>query len=219
MSQRPSEDSDSTGQPEPEEDSSTERGFIELLNTDLKDLEIAASLRRLGNKRVLKWDIEKSMPAVHKFAHQEVDVIGWVKRVASYKVMEWDFRDALKLADDNMPLPEIAAKAPEKEPEPADIDALVTRLKGFIQYVSVNLIDDPERAHFQVHEISSGVIRFRLVVTKGDQKILVGQNGETATALRNMLKGTAAGEGVHVLLEIITHEEELAKSLKEAGGN
>lgn len=196
----------------------TERGFLELLNTDIKDLEIAASLRRLGNKKVMEWDFKTAMPAVHRFAYQEVDLLGWVKRVASYKVMHWDFRDALKPTDDPAPPLEIpGTMITEETPNQAGVAELTDRLKGFIQYVMVNLIDEPTRAHVRVQEIAPGVIRFRLVVSQKDQKILVGRNGETASALRNLLKATAAGEGMHALVEILTHEEELSKSLPRNG--
>ena len=69
-----------------------------LLNKDIKDVEFSQSLRSLGNIRVLEWDFRTVLPAVSKLAHQEVDVIGLVKRTACYKVMEWDFRTALKPA-------------------------------------------------------------------------------------------------------------------------
>jgi len=194
----------------------TERGFIELLNTDLKDLEIASSLRKLGNTRVMAWDFKNTLPAVRKFAHQEVDVVGWMKRVAHYKVMDWDFRDAPAKGDEATVLE--PAEAGRKIPEPEEMQELIGRLTRFLQFVAVNIIDEPSRAQFRVQEIAPGVIRFRLVVTNKDQKNLVGKDGATASALRNMLKGTAATESVHVLLQILSHEEDLTLSLKEAEG-
>ncbi|MCW1923667.1 hypothetical protein OKA05_13965 [Luteolibacter arcticus] len=194
----------------------TDRGFLELLNTDLKELEIGSSLRRLGNTKVVEWDFKDTLPAVRKLAHQEVDVVGWMKRIAHYKVMEWDFRDALAKTDDYMPLPELTGEALGKGPGPEEMEDLVSRLKNFLQFVAANLIEEPGRAQIRVQEIAPGVMRFRLVVTQKDQKLLVGRDGETASAMRNMLKGTAAGEGVHVLLQILSHEEELTESLRES---
>ncbi|MEK7950981.1 hypothetical protein [Luteolibacter soli] len=211
MSKRISETTDSFQDDGP--DHETDRGFLELLNTDLKDLEIASSLRKLGNTKVIDWDFKDTLPAVHKFAHQEVDVVGWVKRVAHYKVMDWDFRAApAKDEDREEALPE----AGKKLPGPEEMEELIGRLKNFMLYMAVNLIDDPGRAQVRVQEIAPGVVRFRLVVTQKDQKHLVGKDGATASAIRNMLKGTAAGEGVHVLLQILSHEEDLTLSLKEA---
>jgi predicted RNA-binding protein YlqC (UPF0109 family) len=194
----------------------TDRSFVELLNTDLKDLEIASSLRKLGNTKVMGWDFKDSLPAVHKFAHQEVDVVGWMKRVAHYKVMDWELRNPLAKDDDELEAEAFAAG--RKVPSPGEVDDLIGRLKDFLQFVVVNLIDDPGRAQVRVQEIAPGVIRFKLVVTQKDQKLLVGKDGATASAIRNMLKGTAAGEGVHVLLQIVSQEEELTQSLREAEG-
>ena len=194
----------------------TDRGFLELLNTDLKDLEIASSLRKLGNTKVMEWDFKTSLPAVHKFAHREVDVVGWMKRIAHYKVMDWDFRNTVAKPDD-----EAAAEVTEADqriPSPHEMEELIERLKGFLQFVAVNLIEEPDRAQVRVQEISPGVVRFKLVVTQKDQANLVGRDGATASAIRNMLKGTAAEEGVHVLLQILSHQEDLTLSLQEAEG-
>jgi predicted RNA-binding protein YlqC (UPF0109 family) len=190
----------------------TDRGFLELLNTDIKELEIASSLRKLGNTKVMEWDFKAALPAVHKFAHQEVDVVGWMKRVAHYKVM-----DRTSTKPDDEAVPELAGAA-RKIPEPEEMQELVARLQSFLQFVVVNLIDEPARAQVRVNEIAPGVVRFRLVVTQKDQKLLVGKDGATASSIRNMLKGVAAEEGVHVLLQILSPEEDLALSLREAEG-
>ena len=72
----------------------TEWDFMELLNTEIKDLEISRSLKRLGNIQVMEWDFRTVLPAVKKVANQEVDVVDFFKRTANYKVMDWDFRSA-----------------------------------------------------------------------------------------------------------------------------
>jgi predicted RNA-binding protein YlqC (UPF0109 family) len=194
----------------------TDRGFLELLNTDLKDLEIASSLRALGNTKVMEWDFKTSLPAVHKFAHQEVDVVGWMKRIAHYKVMDWEFRNTLAKPEEEA-VPEVP-EAEQSIAAPEEMEEVVERLKGFLQFVAVNLIDEPDRAQVRVQELSPGVVRFTLVITKKDQALLVGKDGATASAIRNMLKGTAAEAGVHVLLQILSHQEDLALSLREAEG-
>lgn len=188
----------------------TDRGFLELLNTDLKDLEIATSLRKLGNTKVMEWDFKAALPAVHKFAHREVDVVGWMKRVAHYKVMDWASPKQDDEAESEGPA------ADRKIPDPQEMEELVARLQSFLQFVTVNIINEPSRAQVRVHEIAPGVVRFKLVVSQKDQKLLVGKDGATASAIRNMLKGTAADEGVHVLLQILSHEEDLTLSLREA---
>jgi predicted RNA-binding protein YlqC (UPF0109 family) len=180
----------------------TDWDFMGLLNKDLKDLEIGSSLRKLGNKKVMDWDFKAVLPAVHKFAHQDIDLVGWVKRAADFKVMDWDFRSGL--ADGGEP--------PGEPPGQEEMQELILRLKGFLHFVTVSLIDETGRAQIRIQEISPGVLRFRLVVAQKDLKTMLGRDGATASAIRNLLKSSAAAEGVKALLEILSSEEELARS-------
>lgn len=178
--------------------------FVELLNKDIKDFEIARSLRRLGNLQVMEWDFRNAMPAVNRLANQEVDIVGLLKRTAHYKVMEWDFRSALQ--------DEHKHGTPEPHPTAEEKQALVVRLKDFLQYVVANLIDEPDHAQVKVLEIAPNVLRFRLVLVKRDVAMLIGMQGHTASAIRSLLKAAAGLHGVQVLLEIHSHEEEMALS-------
>ena len=173
-----------------------------LLNKDLKDLEIGPSLRKLGNKKVMEWDFGSALPTVHKLAHQEVDVVGWVKRAARWKVMEWDFRSALQSAKDPFAL------AALEIPDPEEMQELIVRLRSFLHFVAMNLIDEPDRAEIRIQEIGPGVVRFKLVVAEKDLKTMLGRDGSTASAVRNLLKAAALAEGAHALLEIHSHEED-----------
>lgn len=175
-----------------------------LLNTDLKDLEIGPSLRKLGNRKVIDWDFKEALPKVHKLAYQEVDLVGWMKRAAHYKVMEWDFRSA---ADGDPAGPEV--------PDPERMQELIGRLKGFLHFVTVNLIDEPDRAQIRIQEIGPGVLRFKIVVTSGDLKTLLGRDGVTASSIRNLLKTAARAEGVHALLQILSQEEDVAQEMRD----
>ncbi len=173
--------------------------FLELLQKDVRELEISRSLKRLGNIRVMDWDFRTVLPAVNKLAHQEVDVVDLVRRTASYKVMDWDFRSASPAAVDTV----------ETRPGPQEMEALTVQLKDFLQYVAVNLIDEPDHARIKVQEIATGVLRFRLVLVKRDVAMLIGREGQTASAIRGVLKAAAARNGAHALLLIHTHEEEI----------
>lgn len=82
------------------------------------------------------------------------------------------------------------------------------RLRSFLQYVAVKLIDDPGQAQLKVAELGPKKVRFKLVLGKSDVAMLIGRNGFTASALRNVLKAAAEKEGVHVALQIHSHEEE-----------
>ena len=186
----------------------TELDFMELLNTDIREFEIAHSLRKLGSVRVMEWDFRTILPAVNKLAHQEVDVIGLVKRTAAYKVMEWDFRSS------SSPASQAALSEPAGQVKPVaaeEMQALIVRLKNFLQYVVANLIDQPDHAQIKVREIAPNVLRFKLVLVKRDLAMLIGREGHTAAAIRSCLKAAAAIHGVQALLLIHSHEEEMAR--------
>lgn len=185
--------------------------FMALLNKDIKELEIGHSLRKLGNIQVMEWDFKKVMPAVDRFAHQEVDLLDLVKRTANYKIMDWDFRSALPAA----PVP-VQQEGLEVLPaqDSSTSEKVAMRLKNFLQYVALSLIDEPERAQIKVQEIGKDVLRFKLVLVKRDVALLIGREGHTAAAIRNILKATASIQGVHALLQIHSHEEEAALKLR-----
>lgn len=196
MSKQNNKRGSSSKQPEETEDLATD--FMELMNKDIRDLEIARSLRKLGNCKVMEWDFRDVLPAVNKLAHQEVDIAGFLKRTAHYKVMDWDFRDMLP------------SKSGKSQTDSAEMQALILRLKDFLQYVATHLTDAPEHAQIKVSEISPGVLNFKLVMMKRDVAMLIGTEGHTAAAIRGMMKAAAARHGVHVLLRIHSHEEETA---------
>jgi predicted RNA-binding protein YlqC (UPF0109 family) len=186
----------------------TDWDFMELLNTEIKDLEISRSLKRLGAVQVMDWDFHSVIPAVKRVANQEVDVVDLFKRTAHYKVMDWDFRSA----------PHAGPKPPQGAPQPPaggavspdEMQSITTKLKNFIEYVAVNLIDEPGHAQIKVTPLGPQGLRFRLVLVKKDVAMLIGREGFTAAAIRNILKATAAKHGVQVLLQIHSHEEEAA---------
>ena len=184
----------------------TDWDLMGLLNKDLKELEIGRSLRKLGNKKVMEWDFGTALPTVHKLAHREVDVIGWVKRAARFKVMEWDFRSTLQGAGD-----------PSEVPDPGEMQELIVRLRSFLHFVAMNLIDEPDRAEIRIQEIGPGVVRFKLVVAEKDLKTMLGRDGSTASAVRNLLKAAALADGAHALLEIQSHEEGAGQSPRKSG--
>lgn len=82
------------------------------------------------------------------------------------------------------------------------------RLKNFLQYVAVNMIDDPKTAQLKIAEVAPNHLRLKLVLSRDDVAILIGRNGFTISALRNMLKAIADRDGYKVQLQIHSHEEE-----------
>jgi predicted RNA-binding protein YlqC (UPF0109 family) len=91
------------------------------------------------------------------------------------------------------------------------------RLRNFLQYVAVKLIDEPGQAQLKVAEIAPKKVRFKLVLAKADVAMLIGRNGFTASAIRNVLKIAAEREGVQLSLLIHSHEEEAELMAKGEG--
>jgi uncharacterized protein len=96
------------------------------------------------------------------------------------------------------------------------MQAVTDRLRNFLQFVAVKLIDEPAKAQLKVAELSPKRLRFKLVLAQADVAMLIGRNGFTASAIRNVLKAAAEREGVQVTLQIHSHEEEAELLAREA---
>ena len=96
------------------------------------------------------------------------------------------------------------------------MEAVTQRLKAFLQYVAVSLIDDPSKAVLKVAELGPNKLRFKLILAGSDVAVLIGRNGFTASAIRNSLKMAADKERVQVSLLIHSHEEESQMAPGEA---
>jgi len=82
------------------------------------------------------------------------------------------------------------------------------QMRNFLQFIALQFINHPEQAQLRVAETSETHIRFRLIVAQADIAILIGKNGFTASAIRNVLKAAAVREGINATLQIVSHEEE-----------
>lgn len=187
----------------------TEWDFKALLNKDIKELEVSRSLRRLGNVQVMEWDFRTVLPAMKKMAVQEVDLIDVFKRTANYRVMEWDFKNALNKTE-NKSGSQKPAEPLARSLSSAEMQAIILRLENFLQYVVVNLIDEPKHARIKVMETGPHVLRCKVLLVKRDVAMLIGREGHTASAIRSILKAAAGMHGVQALLQIHSHEEEMA---------
>lgn len=88
------------------------------------------------------------------------------------------------------------------------MQAVTDRLRNFLQFIAIKLIDEPGQAQLKVAELSPKRMRFKLVLAQADVAMLIGRNGFTASAIRSVLKAAADREGVQVTLQIHSHEEE-----------
>ena len=189
----------------------TEWDFMALLNTDIEEFEFARSLRRLGQIRVTDWDFKDVVPAVKKAANQEVDLLDILRRTANYRVIEWDFKNRVPTAAVvPISVPETAKSAGQSE-----MQEITLRLKNFLQYVVVSLIDEPSHAQIKVAPLKPTGLCFKVILTKKDTAALIGKGGDTAAAIRNLLKSMAQGYHLVVLLQIHSHEEEILLRAKE----
>jgi predicted RNA-binding protein YlqC (UPF0109 family) len=82
------------------------------------------------------------------------------------------------------------------------------QIRNFLQFITLQFISHPNDAQLKVAEVSEDHIRFRLVLNKADVAILIGRNGFTASAIRNVLKAAAIRDGINATLQIVSHEEE-----------
>lgn len=179
--------------------------FMGLLNTDIENLEITQSLRKLGQIQVTDWDFKDVLPAVKKAANQEVDVVDILRRTANYKVMDWDFRN---------PAPESVQT--EKKPDITELKEVSGKLTCFLEYVLVNLIEDPDTARIVVTPLQPTGLRFKVVLAKKDLAMLIGRDGQSASAIRGIMKSVAREHGVEVILNMHSHEEEATLLARDA---
>ncbi len=97
------------------------------------------------------------------------------------------------------------------------MDPVTERLRNFLQYVAVKLIDEPGQAQLKVAELAPKKLRFKLVLAPTDVAMLIGRNGFTASAIRNVLRAAAEREGVQVSLQIHSHAEEAEQLARDDG--
>ena len=82
------------------------------------------------------------------------------------------------------------------------------QIKDFLQFIALQFIEHPDQAELRVAEVDEKHVSFRLIVAQSDVAMLIGRNGFTASAIRNVLKAAAIRDGIHASLQINSHEEE-----------
>ena len=176
-----------------------------VMHTDIRDLEIAKTLRQLGNVRVNDWEFGEFIPKVKEIAATEVDVIDLFKRTANLRVNDWEIGKLLanepeKTSDKRPPSQEAAQEC-------------IRKLSAFLSYIARSLAETAEKPTIKVSTPSPSEIRFRLILNPRDTVALIGHGGHTAAAIRNLLKETGSRSRFIVDLKILNHEEE--KSLQK----
>ena len=72
-----------------------------------------------------------------------------------------------------------------------------------LEYLAEGLVDAPEEVSVEQFEKDDGTIILELCVAPDDYGRVIGRGGRTAHALRTVVKAAAAGEGSHVLVDIV----------------
>jgi len=81
-------------------------------------------------------------------------------------------------------------------------------IKAFLEFIALQFIEHPDQAQLRVAEVDENHVRFRLIVAQTDVAMLIGRNGFTASAIRNVMKAAALKDDMHVSIQIHSHEEE-----------
>jgi predicted RNA-binding protein YlqC (UPF0109 family) len=72
-----------------------------------------------------------------------------------------------------------------------------------LEYLAEGLVDDPDAVEVEQFEEDDGTLVLELCVGDDDYGRVIGRGGRTAHALRVVVKAAAAGEGSHVLVDIV----------------
>jgi uncharacterized protein len=180
--------------------------------------KIASSLKQLGEIQVTEWDF---MALLNTEIH-ELEITQSLRRLGQIQVTDWDFRDVLpavkKTANHEVDVVNFLKRTANYKVMEWDFRN-PSSPKVESAFVTVNLIEEPDLAQIRVSQLGPTGLRFKLLLTKKDTAKLIGKEGHTAAAIRGVLQATAAKHGMQALLEIHSHEEEMARlaKLKAAG--
>jgi uncharacterized protein len=75
--------------------------------------------------------------------------------------------------------------------------------RQLLEYLAEGLVEDPEAVSVEQFVEDDGTIVLELCVGAEDYGRVIGRGGRTAHALRTVVKAAAAGEGTHVLVDIV----------------
>ena len=79
-------------------------------------------------------------------------------------------------------------------------------MKDLLSYIVGHLVENPGEARIETGENESGEQLLKLTVAPDDMGRVIGRNGRTARAIRQLLRAAAGSEGSRVNLEIVEQE-------------
>jgi len=77
------------------------------------------------------------------------------------------------------------------------------RPRALLEYLAQGLVEEPDEVAVEQFEEEEGTVVLELSVAADDYGRVIGRGGRTAHALRTVVKAAAAGEGQHVLIDIV----------------
>jgi predicted RNA-binding protein YlqC (UPF0109 family) len=75
--------------------------------------------------------------------------------------------------------------------------------RRLLEYLAEGLVEDPDAVKVEEFDEGDGTVVLELCVAPDDYGRVIGRSGRTAQALRTVVKAAAAGEGTHVLVDIV----------------
>jgi uncharacterized protein len=75
--------------------------------------------------------------------------------------------------------------------------------RELLEYLAEGLVEEPDAVSVEQFEEDDGTVVLELCVAPDDYGRVIGRGGRTAQALRTVVKAAAAGEGSHVLVDIV----------------
>lgn len=176
-----------------------------ILHKDIKDLELAKTVRKISSIRVTEWELSDLLPAINRISQKEVDVVEIFKRTANYRVTDWEIKELLHLRDKSH-----YDRKQRQSPTGQDVQAFIVDMSRFLGFMTSGLVEMPDQAKIKAAELEPGVLRFKLLLEKRDAAALIGHGGHSAAAIRRLMKDAGHRRGLHVLLQILSHEEAAA---------
>jgi len=88
------------------------------------------------------------------------------------------------------------------------MEAVTQQIRNYLQFIALNFIEHPDQAELRVAEVDDRHLSFRLIVAQEDIAQLIGRNGFTASAIRNVLKAAAERENIQATLRIESQDEQ-----------
>lgn len=93
------------------------------------------------------------------------------------------------------------------------MDALANKIRNFLQYIVIHIIEDKDQATLKLSKSSEDkTLNFRLILSERDVAKIIGKNGFTASAIRSLIKASGEKENVSVVLRVNSVTEELQRS-------